>query len=537
MHTNTDLIGSDHPYLKNSWLWRQINSIPINDLDTEKKKLISELQKHCISHFLTDRTNNEQTETAFYEKAKTRNPPKWFHCPLKTKTSTFNHVNQYALNDTILWHKPLEKGSETWKPIYFEGDDKGIIPETIQSDGANLIVIGNNEVFYKKVLEETRDINTQVYSYKDVSSQNNWIPAWFSLPIAENLQNPFADNHLMLPPRCRGFAISHRAEKCGQVQDALGVTHLNPLNVTSFFVLEEFGRFIILYDPYVNISAHFIIPLPETAHSSFEAIHIAAACSTLLVIGYEIKPHQDGGVTKTLKAITWFVDHDLLGNNPMIKYDYPVNAPQPASFMLPMLEWKEHLLDSGSISYKDFTIFQTGSGNEARTLRIPGWNQEETPGYFEKQIAEEKWTFVNFEHGHEFKQKLNPEIWNVDESFTTSVKNYQEGKLTGKMLPASVPVSIKLTGIGPRTFQSILELKIDDKIYKLLLHRIHGILNFIFPSLPLEYRLVLPQLPDHQIQSLFNNVTPVTVTEDENGLTIVPTFLSGQQFEIKFAKT
>jgi len=541
-----------HPILKNSWVWRQISWLQSKKTQSELySKLFQELiefaskAESCIAYLLKHRPENPDSERLFYEKVKLLTPPNIQGFPLKTKTQTFNHVNYYMLDQDILWYKSLTSMDQPWKPIYFDGFSEGLIPEELQVDDADLIIKANNEIHYKKILEESRNVHTQEYSYTDISELNNWLPAWFSLPVLEYLQNPFTDNRLKLPSDCRGFAISNRAEFCGRVEDALNVEHLNPLNVTTLYVLEKTGNAIQFFDPYVNMSAHCILPLPETKNSSFVGLSLAASCSTMLLIGYEIRPHDQGGICKTLKVMTEFTDHDLLGNdNLMIAYDFQVNAPKPQSFMLPMPGWMEHTLPlhPPAAITKEGTIFQTGSGNLARELRIAGWNEKRESGYYKKMISNTEWQFVPYRHHYSYAEALPERLDVPDQKFTTTIHDYDHGIMPGIRLLKDAKISLKLCHFGENTFTSTLELKIDHIHVDLLLFKTKGVLNFIFPSLSPEYQLVLPPLDylnlDEQqlIKGFFNNVMPVTVVEDTHSLRITPTFLTGLNFEISFPK-
>jgi hypothetical protein len=498
------------PALRSSWLSRQI-------LWLQSKQ----------------NTWENENERLFYDQAIKAAQPPCQHFPLKTKTHTFNHINFYILHENIIWYKPISDSGRTWKPIYFEGFPRGILPERIQADGANLIIMAKQEIYYKKVLTEHRDRVTQEYTFKDISEQNNWIPTWLTLPVVKYLQNPFADNHLKLPKDYIGFAISNRAEHCGKVEDGLGIEHLNPLNITSLYVLMK--THILLFDPYVNIGANFELPLPETKDSSFEGLSIQASGSTILLIGYEIKP-KEKGVAKSLKIITGFKDHDLLGNNPVVSYDFKVNAPKPQSFMLPMPDWMEHSYP-GTMTKKG-TILQTGAGNRARELRIPGWNTKKEEGYFKKAITEKEWQFIPYPHGYSKKKTLSVYLEDDGQEFKTTIRDYPQGTLVNAQLPPDRNISLSLRHFGKNTFSSTIELQINELRLNLLLYRTNGVLNFIFPTLSPQYQLVLPpldSLTDEQqkmVRAIFHNVTPVTIMEEKDSLKIIPNFLTGLYFEI-----
>jgi hypothetical protein len=484
-------------------------------------------------------------EKLFYEKVKLIAKPLTGDMELKSNIHSFNHVNEYIIDRGILWFKARNSPKEEWKPIYFEGEAEGIVPEEIRADGANLMVLARNKIYYKKVLEESPNI--QKYIYKDISSDSHWIPQWFTLPVISLLQNPFADNHLTLPNNYRAWSISHRGEFCCQIEDGLGNEHLNPLTITSLYVLLKDGKNIEIFDPYANIDAHVILSVFETPQTSFEAISLTSSASTLFIIGYEITPLDSGGVKRILKTMTWLVDHDTLGYNPAISYGLGHVVPRPEAFMLPMPGWIEHPLElkGRAAITKEMTIFQTGQGNNARELRIAGWNEAGEAGYYRKKISDTSWQYVAYPHSLQKNEALEPFKIALKESFKTTVSDYEKGILNGPKLPKEIKVKAALLNFGLASLTSTLRIENNGKIADLLLFKTKGIMNFIFPDRPPIYQLALPpkQGLEPAMEKLLglifgeNPVMDLTVNEDKEKISIQPgSFFTGADFEFIFSK-
>ena len=76
------------------------------------------------------------------------------------------------------------------------------------SDGANLAVLDNaKNIHYKKVLDEKR--KNGKYLYRDLTTKDNWVDRWFSLPIV-NVFWHFFTKRIQIPDDTVSWAISHR---------------------------------------------------------------------------------------------------------------------------------------------------------------------------------------------------------------------------------------------------------------------------------------------------------------------------------------
>lgn len=385
-------------------------------------------------------------------------PPNISDIPLISRTSTFNHTNFYVIHEGLIWTKIIHENDSEWTPIYFDGTD----PVEIKADGANLIVRDSkNRVHYKKVIREWRDKGDDRYCYADKSTKNNWKDKWFSLPVFNFIANIFTGKLLQLPENTRGWAISHRSAYNNYQTDAIGQKHVEPVGTTQLYALESDGKWISVYDPWIHTSAKIHIPVPNTANSSFEAIDIAASASTVMLIGYELTKTTDGRIKRELKVYIRFVDVDVLGWNPGVKYDYPGNNPTHKARVIPMPGYQEHPFDfegQAGITGK-IRIIQNGQGNEARILLAEGKNSDGESGYYRKKVDADQWQFVKNTHNIE---GLLREEEIADGDLETFVGDYS-GEVDG--------VTVKVEQYGEGSYLSKLHLsKGNDKV-ELVLHR------------------------------------------------------------------
>lgn len=112
----------------------------------------------------------------FYASIQTKTPPRIEDIlKFQTKTQTFNHLSDFVIHEDVLWTRSriTEKGN--WKPIYFDGSEKGLVPKKMHTDGANLVVIDQiNEVHYKKVIHDKYDLKNKIYRCSDKATKDNW---------------------------------------------------------------------------------------------------------------------------------------------------------------------------------------------------------------------------------------------------------------------------------------------------------------------------------------------------------------------------
>ncbi len=289
--------------------------------------------------------------------------------PVKCATRSFTHEYVIAVDEGRLWFKPQNSPGKqsTWKLLGRTGlphsDRAGFIPPVsiheVSSDGDNLVALGNNGVIY----------------YMKWSTRK-WTDQW-GLPFAHKLH---------LPQKIRSWSISHRGSFTGGYSDLDGNFHPIWAGVTTLYILSEDGLKIGYADPWLPGNFQHEICLPR--RNRFRARALAASASTLFVI-------NDAG-----EMYTRLADFDTLGHNPLLAYSYERkgrNLPEEKDVRtLPPEGWKKQpsiRSRQGRIS-SCITIFQTGTGNDARTLRVEGVNPQGVHGYFSKPLVAEAWTFT-----------------------------------------------------------------------------------------------------------------------------------------------
>jgi hypothetical protein len=342
---------------------------------------------------------------------------------MKTPTASFNHVNYYAIANNKLWFKPIDKPEETWKEFYFDGLSEGkssdhTIPMSLSVDGANLVVIDNHhKVHYKKILKEAKrtipidassnDIIPD-YACCDVTEKDNWKDKWFSLPIVSKIVNLFSGKRLTISSDREQYIISHRGQFNRYYTDRAGKQHPIEAGVTTLYSMKKpekksgGKKDIDFADPWLPFGFSSIIfnkniELPPR----FVPLVYDASASTLFIIGNEETNRSSLVDGSTLKMYTKLADFDTTGRNPFLTY---TNDPNKAisdrvRYTCPE-NWEEQPALPGvqrdSQYAVQITIFQTGAGNDARTLRVAGFDCDPTTGYWEKGISERQesdWKF------------------------------------------------------------------------------------------------------------------------------------------------
>ncbi len=457
---------------------------------------------------------------------------------LKSHKRTFNHINEFAIEDNTIWFR--HKGHRAWQPLYFDGFANGRTPQAIDCDGANLVVLDNENVLhYKKIFKEFRaeELNIQsnrhfqgVSNFKvqpgdsfsvDKSSKNNWKKQWFVLPYVHHLVNIFSGKQLKLPPFIRSFAISHRGRYNNFTEDGAGQRHHVSVGVTTLYVLSQNGRDIYKYDPWSPKCAKVSIPLPETQHTTFEAKKIAASGSMLMAVGYE---SQSTTTEKTLKILTKLSDIDTEGGNPLLKYDFSKHKNDPDVRVLPVEpSWREHPLNlRGAAAVSDeITVLQTGEGNQARELRIGGKNEHGHVGYYRKRVVDSHWEFIKTHDQIDRTVSFLPNQSSLapSEKFETTVHDYQ-GELAAKVEKIS---RATLRNFGDRSSLAHLDLQIAGMTYSLPIYKRITLRNYLgFKGS--RYDLVIPDMFANipQLKGVFGDkkVHPLNVKVKGNMATL-----------------
>ncbi|WP_068466878.1 hypothetical protein [Candidatus Protochlamydia phocaeensis] len=473
----------------------------------------------------------------------------------KTKTRTFNHVYDFALEDGIIWYRFRQDCQGKWKPIFFDGYPN-LIPQEIDSDGANLVAIDQNgDVHYKKVLREFRlleipsalrqkieqeliDLEPDAYIAVDKAEHYNWKENWFSLPYFRLyfFVNLLTGKRLRIPSDTIAWSISHRGLYQNTIQDRLNRSHQIEGGTTTLFALDRNKRDIFKHDPWSPQMAKMSIPLPETADSTFEAEEIDASASTLMVIGYQKKKQAKEEVAK---VITYLVDLDIIGWNPLFErthqYTYSDHPPDEKAWALPFPSWQEHplALQTGDFITKRISILQTGEGNLARQLRLYGVRQGQRGCYF-KNIDEEEWHFKPEEGEPYSLEEAFPLTRHTESPFETTVHDYEAVALD---FPSSFSkeepeeISAKLSSFGQRSLHAKLQLTIQGKPYSLDLYTKKTLKNF-FGIGSSSYDLVIPDslAEEKDLFAYFQGKSVISVHIENKQGKVIMTLPSGLAF-------
>ncbi len=308
-------------------------------------------------------------------------PSSSLNIEIKTACQTFNHVQDFALQDGRLWYRLRYDLTSFWKEIPLNRTGDFAFRE-IKADGANLMLRDSmDRIHYKKVLKEWHN-RKGLYRSQDIALESSWIPFWFSVPVVRLPQFlPFKDFHLKLPKGAKSWAMSHRGSFNFYFEDIRGRQHSAFHMVTTVYAIPANGKDILYADPFLIGGFRRTIKGP---HPDFIADQIAASASMLFIVG-----SLDG----RSRYYTRLADFDTMGKNPMLPGFWSNNSAA-------MNAWEEvqvPLLEGRAMLSKNITIFQTGLGNSARELRIEGENQSGLHGFYRKSIDEEKWEFIPLE--------------------------------------------------------------------------------------------------------------------------------------------
>jgi hypothetical protein len=344
-------------------------------VDQGYKRYIRSLEKY--SEFMRDKDHFQ--------------PPPFATVEEKSKERTFTHVHYFAIHEKRLWSKARYDERAQWQPIYFDNETEEEYPEVICGDGCNLIVLDNRKkVHYKKALRETLDDG--VYKFVDKVIKDNWKPTWFSLPYISNVINLFTPKRLLIDSRIKSWTVSNLGRFARYYEDGAGAKH-DVKTCTTLFALFHGSRDIYTADPWLpngfNYPADFIglgfnhsISGPENLDFTYDDID--AAGSTIVLSGFE----------NGLPAFyTTMADFDILGRNPLYKYtDEPSEVrPNEVRLTTPVNWKKEPDLPLDYQATGRAFIFQSGEGNENRTLRVPVRHANGEVGFLQKQIKDQEW--------------------------------------------------------------------------------------------------------------------------------------------------
>jgi hypothetical protein len=292
---------------------------------------------------------------------------------VKTPVTTFARDWDLAVVDGTIWRRPRPpEGQRTppvgaWELLPPAGLPaprgridalKELVPAVrifatpariakLSADGENIIAVDEGgRVYYAKLA---------TLDWDDV-----WGPPGLSAP-------------LVLPPSHKGFSISHRKQPYTDID---GNTHRAGPGVTTLYVLTADDR-IVYADPWLPPTLDHEICPPERGR--LRLVALSASASTIAVM-------DDAG-----RVFTRLADFDTIGNNPALPYTW--QRGRRAGLLenvrsLPPEDWRLQPRIPGRHT-TSLTIFQTGSGNAARRLRVEGEG-----GTWEKDIDDRSWGFV-----------------------------------------------------------------------------------------------------------------------------------------------
>lgn len=447
-------------------------------------------------------------------------PPSIREIKIKSDTRTYNHINDYVIENNLLWSRSrigLEEDRK-WECLYFDGDINGAKPKKVLADGANLCVIDDKGgVHYRKVLIEGRGYketnhsrlknhfkhkinlpkeDRSSYVVVDKTKKINWKHCWFSLPVLNEIANLITGDRLYISPDV-SVAMSHRGRYNFGYTDAAGKWHQSQTGTSALNILQSDGRSILQYDPWVPLFARFQIHFPETPSTVFVAKKIDASASTIMAIGYEIDVGTREG---KLKILTNFCDIDIIGANPFIKYAYEGEKIEGKDIRIlsdVVLNngWSEHPLPADVIEcYSQISISQTGVDVSARELRVAVQRMDREVGIYCKSLEpNSKWFFIS-DKNIDFRHSLR-----LDEKFpnlplTSSVQNYKGTCIDNKTKQS---ISVELKNFGKNASHYPFRLTMSNQEYNLALHKRIGWRTFLGIKHEV-YDLVIPKVVNDQ---------------------------------------
>jgi len=383
---------------------------------------------------------------------------------IKTRTRAFCRLYYFALRDGQIWFKPNEEitgVSEAWSlfpPIGLSTNDSGDVnfeePERIieiTADADELIVQSSWNHFYFIRFENQDPFVTD--SWRDGGGVP---PGRLALPPSHN-------HH-------RGYALGRRNKDVLYWEDPVGNPHhWGSAGISTLYVLSENGQEINIFDTGLphDFSRQFGCP----QRGRFIAENISASASTMFVID------------KYGTMYTRLADFDTMGTNPMFfTYAYydsfrpqdqgenPNTIFKPMD--LPSEDWRKQpriqLKRRARIS-RDITILQTGHGNAARELRVPGIDADGNTGYYWKPIFGEEWSFKKTLDHLERSRFLDPADLSLNKE---NLGPDQDLHFAGKMILGGRSYQVELPDFNMFCSPSRLRIHVGQKHFDLNLYSV-----------------------------------------------------------------
>jgi len=452
---------------------------------------------------------------------------------LKSRTATFNLIaaNEtgaprlfFQVHEGRICARLVADQSEPWRSFIGRGAPE--LVREISADGRNLIAIDDDGVVHYTKLHAIQ-----------------WTDRWLALPLVGTINSLLFGGELFMPPN-RGWSISHRGPENAYYEDVAGKKHPIGAGVTTLYVLSADGSSIHYADPWLPNGWNNDIPMPEGGR--FVAEVMSASASTLFLLARA----RDHDGRESHRMYTRLIDFDTEGNNPFLPYTYVHGDPDPAVRTLPAEDWR--LQPTIPISRRarltdGITIFQSGEGNGARTLRVEGTNAGGQSGYWQKQIYDQAWNFIST--GHTIGPARFLDASHAEETTGTITLDCPHGILqhrpripwlTGESVPAT------LTGFADGVAARV-RVEVGEETVELAIYSRRRLRNLIADDPP-SHTLVIPdryfnepRLREHEelqrlLDTMFNGqrAIPVVVDREEDELSFESKAFSRARFELSF---
>ncbi len=294
------------------------------------------------------------------------------HVFFRTAKQSFNSRWYVALHDGLIWVKPNPQGGRPDGPWTKLGSGLPAGPELVRfapptriaeisADGIHLQALSTDGVFYRGTDFTNDDLRTF-----------SWTDKW-GHPAAEGygLRAEFPTTH--------GWSVSDSLKSgVGWYEDRNGTKTDIGLGAAHLYRLGPTGRSLVFNDWWLpnDWSREFCLP----DRGTFTAENLSTSASTTFVV------NRQG------QMYTRLYDFDTSGEDDLLIYSYLVTGPSGTTRALPNEGWRRQPDITDGLITRNITIFQTGQGNAARTLRVEGVKGGKT-GFFTKGIFDADWSF------------------------------------------------------------------------------------------------------------------------------------------------
>jgi hypothetical protein len=304
-----------------------------------------------------------------YAKATVNFPKEIF---FRTKTETFNKVNEFVLREGIIWFR--KRGTtKNWKVVPLSPEIN--VPIEIGSDAEHFVAI---------------DQTGKIFTIKDAGKRNIILPTdWRS-----NWGSPFWLGLGLKLPKWKAWEISFFSPSEERYYvDPAGNKHGIGVGVTTLYVLNEDRQRITYLDPWLPADYSYEVCGPH--RGLFKAQNLSASGSTLFLI------NEYGDM------YTRAYDFDMSGGNDILmKYTYEtekstsmVKEGEMPAFYQPLFDiralaankWDQQPKINGKIT--DVITIHKGKG-QTKFLRVEGENESGQTGYFGKELKAKEWKFT-----------------------------------------------------------------------------------------------------------------------------------------------